>query len=155
MILTASWRLAADLGVRNVHLLWPHRRGRVLEGPFGDLPPAEAILAAVRRARVLAREGGVSIDNVEELRLRFDGTPGIKNDLAGAGWNSLCVYTDGRIYPSASMAGVPELVCGDLATESLKVIWKESTVSRDLRFRLGREEAALPLVRTEVPLRGR
>ena len=126
-------RLAADLGVRNVHLLWPHRRGRVLEGPFGDLPPAEAILAAVRRARVLAREVGVSIDNVEELRLRFDGTPGIKNDLAGAGWNSLCVYTDGRIYPSASMAGVPELVCGDLATESLEVIWKESTVSRDLR----------------------
>ena len=125
--------LAADLGVRNVHLLWPHRRGRVLDGPFAELPSAEAILSAVRQARGLAGRVDVSIDNVEELRLRFDGTPGIKNDLAGAGWNSLCLYTDGRIYPSASMAGVPELVCGDLATESLEAIWRESTVCRDLR----------------------
>ena len=125
--------LASDLGVRNMHLLWPHRRGRVMDGSFADLPTAEAILAAVRGVRVLARDVGVSIDNIEELRLRVDGTPGIKNDLAGAGWNSLCLYTDGRIYPSASMAGVPELVCGDLATESLETIWEESTVCRDLR----------------------
>ena len=126
-------RLAAGLEIRNVHLLWPHRRGRVLDGPFADLPSADAILVAVRRARGVASELGVSIDNVEEFRLRFDGTSGIKNDLAGAGWNSLCLYTDGRIYPSASMAGVPELRCGDLATQTLDEIWKESAVCRDLR----------------------
>ena len=131
--LDALVRLAAGLGVRNVHLLWPHRRGRVLDGPFADLPSAEAILTSVRNARAVARELGVSIDNIEELRLRFDGTPGIKNDLAGAGWNSLCLYTDGQIYPSASMAGVPELRCGDLADQSLEAIWKESPVCRDLR----------------------
>jgi len=126
-------RLAARLEVRNVHLLWPHRRGRVLDGPFAELPSADAILAAVRGARDVASGLGVSIDNVEEFRLRFDGTPGIKNDLAGAGWNSLCLYTDGKIYPSASMAGVPELQCGDLATQTLDEIWKESSVCRDLR----------------------
>ena len=126
-------RLAAQLEVRNVHLLWPHRRGRVLDGPFSDLPSADAILSAVRRARGVASELGVSIDNVEEFRLRFDGTAGIKNDLAGAGWNSLCLSTDGRIYPSASMAGVPELQCGDLATQTLDEIWKTSPVCRDLR----------------------
>ena len=126
-------RLAADLGVRNVHLLWPHRRGRVVDGLFAELPSADAILKAVRGARKVASEVGVTIDNIEELRLRFDGTPGVKNDLAGAGWNSLCLYTDGRIYPSASMAGVPELQCGDLGERSLEAIWHESAVCQDLR----------------------
>jgi len=126
-------RLAASLGVRNVHLLWPHRRGRVLNGPFANLPGADAILAAVRGARAVARELGVSIDNVDEFRLRMDGRAGVKNDLSGAGWNSLCVYTDGGVYPSASMAGVPELRCGDLQATSLERIWKEGAVCRDMR----------------------
>jgi radical SAM protein with 4Fe4S-binding SPASM domain len=116
-----------------VHLLWPHRRGRVLMGPFADLPGARDMLDAVRAASQAARACGVTIDNVEELRLRFDGTPGIKNDLAGAGWTSLCLYTDGAIYPSASMAGAPELRCGSVLETPLETIWKESAVLRDLR----------------------
>ncbi len=126
-------RLAALLGVANVHLLWPHRRGRVLDGPFAALPSADAILAAVRRARAAAAEVGVTIDNVEEFRLRLDGRAGVKNDLAGAGWTSLCVYTDGCVYPSASLAGVADARCGDLASASLDSIWKESPVCRELR----------------------
>jgi radical SAM protein with 4Fe4S-binding SPASM domain len=126
-------RLAAAHGVRNVHFLWPHRRGRILNGALSDLPTAEEILVAVRRARVVATELEVSIDNVEEFRLRLDGTPGVKNDLAGAGWNSLCLYTDGCLYPSASMAGVPELKCGDLTEHTLETVWKTSAVCRDLR----------------------
>lgn len=126
-------KLAARLGVRNVHLIWPHRRGRVLAGPFADLPSAQEILNVVRRTRRVAAELGVQIDNLEEFRLRMDGAPGIKNDLAGAGWTSLCLYTDGCIYPSASMAGVPELRCGDLAEQTLETIWKEGAVCRDLR----------------------
>lgn len=126
-------RLAASLGVENVHLLWPHRRGRVLDGPLAALPSAEEILAAVRRARAAAGEVDVTIDNVEEFRLRLDGRAGIKNDLAGAGWNSLCVYTDGCVYPSASMAGRAELRCGDLASASLESIWKDSPLCRELR----------------------
>ena len=102
-------RLASQLRVQNVHLLWPHRRGRVLSGAFAELPSADEILGAVRKARQVARGVGVSIDNADEFRLRLDGTPGVKNDLAGAGWDSLCVYTDGWVYPSASMAGVREL----------------------------------------------
>jgi radical SAM protein with 4Fe4S-binding SPASM domain len=126
-------RLAATLEVRNVHLLWPHRRGRVLNGRFANLPSADALLAAVRRGRDVAAELGIAIDNVDEFRLRLDGRAGVKNDLAGAGWNSLCVYTDGCVYPSASMAGVSELRCGDLSAASLEQIWKESAVCRELR----------------------
>jgi radical SAM protein with 4Fe4S-binding SPASM domain len=126
-------RLAAGLGVTNVHLLWPHRRGRVLMGPFANLPSATDILQTVRRAQETAREVGVTIDNVEELRLRFDGTPGVKNDLAGAGWTSLCLGPDGGIYPSASMAGVPELHCGSLLEQPLEQIWKQSAPLNGLR----------------------
>jgi radical SAM protein with 4Fe4S-binding SPASM domain len=125
--------LAAELGVRNVHLLWPHRRGRVLTGPFASLPSAVEILESVREARDVAREKGVTIDNVDELRLRFDGMPGVKNDLAGAGWTSLCLSTDGAIYPSASMAGAPELHCGSILDAPLEQIWRESAVLRELR----------------------
>ena len=126
-------RLAARLGVGNVHLIWPHRRGRVLDGPFAEMPAPDDILRAVRGARRTAGELGVSIDNVDEFRLRLDGAPGVKNDLAGAGWNSLCLYTDGWVYPSASTAGVPELRCGDLAAAPLAEIWRESDVCRELR----------------------
>jgi 7,8-dihydro-6-hydroxymethylpterin dimethyltransferase len=126
-------RLAAELGVHNVHLLWPHRRGRVLTGPFAGLPSAQDLLAAVRAASGEARARGVTIDNVEELRLRFDGRPGVKNDLAGAGWTSLCLYTDGAIYPSASMAGARELRCGSLLEQPLETIWRESRVLQELR----------------------
>jgi len=125
--------LAAELGVSNVHLLWPHRRGRLLTGPFADLPAAADIVDCVRAARDVARERGVTIDNVEELRLRFDGLRGVKNDLAGAGWTSLCLYTDGGIYPSASMAGVAELHCGSVLEQPLEAIWKESATLRELR----------------------
>ena len=126
-------RLAAELDVTNLHLLWPHRRGRVLTGPFADLPSAQEILDAVRGARRVASEVGLTIDNLEEFRLRLDGAPGVKNDLAGAGWNSLCVYTDGCVYPSASMAGVTEVRCGDLAEHSLERIWKDSATCQALR----------------------
>ena len=126
-------RLAARLGIRNLHLLWPHRRGRMLSGPFAELPSPGDMLQAVRGARQTARELAVAIDNVEEFRLRLDGAPGVKNDLAGAGWNSLCLYTDGWLYPSASMAGVPELRCGDLSAAPLAQIWRESEVCRALR----------------------
>ena len=81
----------------------------------------------------MARDVGISVDNVEEFRLRLDGTPGLKNDLAGAGWDSLCVYTDGWVYPSASMAGVPELRCGELGSNCLEEIWKDSAICRELR----------------------
>ena len=126
-------RLAARLGIGNVHLIWPHRRGRVLDGPFSEMPAPDDILGAVRGARRTAGELGISIDNVDEFRLRLDGAPGVKNDLAGAGWNSLCLYTDGWVYPSASTAGVPELRCGDLAAAPLAEIWRESEVCRELR----------------------
>ena len=147
--------LAADLGVTNVHLLWPHRRGRVLTGRFANLPAAAEILDTVRRTRDVARDRGVTIDNVEELKLRFDGSAGVKNNLAGAGWTSLCLSTDGGIYPSASMAGLPDLHCGSILDASLESIWKESPVLRDLRGATVEQKTQCRTCHLEVPLRRR
>ena len=129
----AMVRLARDLGVSNIHLLWPHRRGRLLTGPFANLPSALELLEAVRQAVPIAEELGITIDNVEEFQLRLDGPAGIKRDLAGAGWNSLCINADGAVYPSASMAGVPDLNCGTIANQSLQTIWRDSVVCQNLR----------------------
>jgi len=126
-------RLASTLGLRNFHLLWPHRRGRLLDGLSDDVPHPDEILRVVRKAQQCALELNVIIDNIEEFRLRLDGSPGVKNDLAGSGWNSLCLYTDGCIYPSASLAGVSELQCGDLTKQTLSEIWKQSEVCKELR----------------------
>jgi radical SAM protein with 4Fe4S-binding SPASM domain len=104
-----------------------------MTGPFSDLPAAVEILETVRRARDVACSRGVAIDNVEEMALRFDGRAGIKNDLAGAGWTSLCLSTDGGIYPSPSMAGVRALHCGSVLQQSLEAIWKNSPVLTELR----------------------
>jgi len=125
--------LAGSLGVSNVHLLWPHRRGRLLTGPFGNLPSTTELLNALRSAEQAARGAGVTIDNVEEFRLRLDGAPGVKRDLAGAGWSSLCVYTDGYVYPSASTAGEPGLRGRSILDGTLEAAWKESDVLMRLR----------------------
>ncbi len=129
----AMVRLAGDLGVSNIHLLWPHRRGRLLNGPFANLPSALELLEVVRQAVPVAEKLGIAIDNVEEFQLRLDGPAGIKRDLAGAGWNSLCVNADGNVYPSASMAGVPDLNCGTIVNQSLQEIWRNSVVCQNLR----------------------
>ena len=76
---------------------------------------------------------GIAIDNIEEFQLRLDGPAGIKRDLAGAGWNSLCINADGAVYPSAAMAGIPDLHCGTIASQSLQEIWRDSVVCQNLR----------------------
>jgi hypothetical protein len=48
----------------------------VLNGPFAKLPTTDAILEAVRRGQAVADTLGVTIDNIEEFRLRLDGARG-------------------------------------------------------------------------------
>jgi radical SAM protein with 4Fe4S-binding SPASM domain len=123
--------LCADLGVNSLHLLWPHRRGRA--SVDGLLPSPAAVVDAYRRLLAGCRQTGVALDNEQALRLRLDAPPGTKHDLSGAGLKSLCLYTDGRIYPSAALAGVAELAMGDTARESLESIWRDSIATRRLR----------------------
>ena len=129
-------RLVGECGGRSHHLLWMHRKGRAsLNGhqPVDATPDNDALIAAVRRARQAGAAHGVIVDNHEAMKARMRGWPGTKTDLSGAGVNTLCLYSDGRIYPSAAMVQIPELCCGSILEQSLETIWRESEVTRAFR----------------------
>jgi radical SAM protein with 4Fe4S-binding SPASM domain len=124
-------RLVARLGGTAHHLLWLHKRGRADDGGVDCTPSVERVIDVVRRAREVGRAVGVIVDNHEAVKTRLRYPAGTKRDLASAGVSSLCVYSDGQVYPSAAMANVPELRCGSILDQSLQDIWLTSGVTRE------------------------
>src|SRR5260221_7084207 len=120
-------------GATSQHLMWSHKRGRALEADNGFFPDNTALLAAVLRAADAAEAESVQLDNLEGIKRRVNGVPGVKYDLGNAGWDSVCVYADGRVFPSAALANEPELVCGDVTRQDLEDILASSPVIRRLR----------------------
>ncbi len=141
--LPAITRLVHETGGKTQHLMWPHRRGRILNHGDGSgtvpnpklgFPETGALIAAVRQVKELADSLGIRVDNFESIKQRVNARPGIKYDLGNACWDSLCVYSDGVVYPSAALANVPELALGRWEEgKSLREIWQESPVAE--RFR--------------------
>jgi radical SAM protein with 4Fe4S-binding SPASM domain len=126
-------RLVGGLGGTTHHLLWLHKRGRADERGLDRTPPIERVIDVVRRAREVGRSVGVMIDNHEAIKARLRYPAGTKRDLASAAVSSLCVYSDGTVYPSAAMANVPELYCGNVLRQSLGEIWNGSPVTRSFQ----------------------
>ena len=125
--------LAKDLGSVSVHLMWLHKRGRILEQT--DFEPSNSQLFSLfKKLKISSRALGITFDNFESLKKRVIGYPGVKYDLSLIGWESLCMYMDGSLYPSAAMAGCSELVLGNvLGGESIQSIWECSTLLHTLR----------------------
>ncbi len=121
-------RLAKESGARSQHLMWAHRRGRALSSDNGFFPEISDILVGVMAAADEAARLGFSLDNLEAVRRRVDGAPGVKYDLGNAGWDSLCVYADGTVYPSAALANHRPLACGRATDNSLDAIFRASPV---------------------------
>ena len=133
-------KLLPSLGARNHHLLFMHHRGRSLEGQtegqaLFEPVPVPRLVEAVSRARQAGLDNGVTVDNLSFLRMRVDSPRYTKYDLSNACWDSLCLYSDGHIYPSAALAGYRDLSCGqvDADVTTLEEIWKGSDVCRDFR----------------------
>ncbi|MBI4529926.1 MAG: methyltransferase domain-containing protein, partial [Candidatus Latescibacteria bacterium] len=127
-------RLAGELGLSHHHLMWLHARGRAIEwNGEGAILRVDRLIEVVKQARKVAPEVGVTIDNDEAMRTRIDGLPGTKNDLSNACWESLCVYADGRVYPSASFAGFEPFALGNILETPLEQIWRESSVAQEFR----------------------
>ena len=123
-------RLCGALGVPFHHLLWLHKRGRADDAGIDRTPSVARMIEIVRRARAVAAEVGVLLDNDEAIRSRLRYPVGTRRDLASAGVSSLCVYSDGGVYPSAAMANIPALYCGNIGEKSLEEIWRNSDVVR-------------------------
>ncbi len=125
--------LARSHGARSQHLMWSHRRGRAITGHDGFFPGTDRILPRLLRTAEAARREGIVLDNLEAVRRRVDGRPGLKYDLGNAGWDSVCLYADGTIYPSAALAGEEALACGRFPDEALEKVLGESPVLRAFR----------------------
>ena len=121
------------VGAQSQHLMWSHKRGRAAESDNGFFPDQAPLLAAVLKVIDAAREHGTLLDNFEAVKRRVNGMPGLKYDLGNAGWDSLCVYADGNVYPSASLANEAPLFCGDVRQQDLEEIVASSPVIRTLR----------------------
>ncbi len=125
--------LAKAVGARSQHLMWAHRRGRARASANGFFPPIADLVARLDRTIDAAAEVGVELDNLASVERRVNGVPGLKYDLGNGGWDSLCVYADGTVYPTAALANEPSLLCGDARKQDLGDILESSPVVRRLR----------------------
>ncbi|HVS31109.1 MAG TPA: methyltransferase domain-containing protein, partial [Thermoanaerobaculia bacterium] len=125
--------IVKNVGAKSQHLMWSHKRGRALESDNGFFPDQTPLLSAVMNVVDASKEHGTVLDNFEAVKRRVNGMPGLKYDLGNAGWDSVCVYADGKVYPSAALANEMPLVCGDLNRQDLEEILSSSPVVRRLR----------------------
>ncbi|MGH7569838.1 MAG: methyltransferase domain-containing protein [Gemmatimonadales bacterium] len=125
--------IAKAAGAKSHHLMWAHKRGRAAASLNGFFPAIPDLLAAVQHTADAADAVGVALDNVEAVKRRVNGVPGVKYDFGNGGWDSLCVNFDGKAYPTAALANEPGLYCGDATRQDLAEILDRSPVVRRLR----------------------
>ncbi len=124
--------LAAAWGARSVHLMWPHRKGRVLETMPGFFPSAPELAELADRVLEECERHGVDFDNYGSVLFRVNGQPGVRWDLSNAGWDSLFVDHDGGIYPSPVFSQEPGWRAGSLE-DGLERTWRTSPVLERVR----------------------
>jgi radical SAM protein with 4Fe4S-binding SPASM domain len=125
-------RLVKELGASSWHLIWIHKKGRWADRKGAFVPPTQLYLE-LRRAQEEADRLGVPIDNIVSYRQRVNGGPGTRVDLSSAGVESLCVYSDGRVYPSAATVQYDSLELGRWSEGNLAALLAESPVATRLR----------------------
>lgn len=126
-------RLLASLGVNNHHLLWVHQTGRVMNGGSNLIIPTYELIDVVKKVKKTADELGITVDNFQNIKKKLRSRKFTKFDLSNSCWDSLCVYSDGEVYPSAALANTKELSSGNIKERSLKKIWEESKVFQMFR----------------------
>lgn len=125
--------LVKEWGAQSQHLMWMHRRGRAKETMPSSFPSPNELIGMIRATQETARSLGVRIDNIESLKLRINGQPSVKYDLGNQFWDSLCVYSDGTVYPSAAFANHKPLAAGVVTNGNLRKIWVESDLAKNFR----------------------
>lgn len=106
--------LAAATGAANVHFMWYFVRGRGRQKEFVD---SDTIFKHFVRAADRAAEKGIFIDNIEALKSQIFVPAGTIHDGTTAGWESVAVGPDLKLYPTAALIGIEPLasdIRGDL-----------------------------------------
>ncbi len=125
--------IVKSVGAVSQHLMWSFKRGRACASQNGFFPGTDALLKSVMETVEAAGSAGTVLDNLEVVTRRVNGVPGVKYDLGNGGWDSLCIYADGKVYPTAALVTEAELLCGDTAESDLEEILETSPVVRRLR----------------------
>ena len=119
---------AADAGAGNVHFMWYFVRGRGKKAQFAGIDTIfDQLVESARRA---ARRG-IAIDNLEALKTQVFAPAGTIHDGSTAGWESMAVGPDEKLYPSAALVGIEELA-SDMAG-GLVPAWHHSPVLERIR----------------------
>jgi MoaA/NifB/PqqE/SkfB family radical SAM enzyme/ubiquinone/menaquinone biosynthesis C-methylase UbiE len=129
--LPAMVGLAAEVGAAGLHLMWHFAAGRGRD----DVRPADdALYAAVTEAAHRAEAAGISIDNLAALASQVFSPAATRHDGATAGWQSVAVGPDDRLYPSPALIGEASLATPiDDAAGGLGTAWKGSPILETLR----------------------
>lgn len=126
-------KLASSLGIKNLHFLLSHHRGRALGTDSLASPSIPALLEGFKTTKRLADEAGITFDNFDTLLSQLMGPFGVKMDLSNAAYESLCIYADGQVYPTAALAGISELKMGSADEQPLEAIWRSAALAKTLR----------------------
>ncbi|MCP4254869.1 MAG: methyltransferase domain-containing protein, partial [Candidatus Scalindua sp.] len=126
-------KLLASLEVKTHHLLWAHKRGRIADNGNNSIPSIDKVIEVARKVKEVAGESGISVDNDDSYKFRANSKRGTRYDLGNACYDSMCVYSNGDVYPSASFAGHAGLRCGNVLDSTLREIWESSNMSKAFR----------------------
>ncbi|WP_027721231.1 DUF5714 domain-containing protein [Maridesulfovibrio zosterae] len=119
---------AAEKGASNVHFMWYFVRGRGESEQFAEI---STIYENLLEAKEAGNRTGVAIDNIEAVKNMIFAPCGTIHDGSTAGWESLAIGPDNRIYPSAATVGIDDLATP--ISKSLELSWKGSKVLSELR----------------------
>ncbi len=111
-------KLLGDLGIKTHHVLWIHDRGRARE--YGLRADVEEVIDLMKNLS----GGGVKVDNWESYKARVWGGRGRKVDGCNAGLTSLCLNSNGDVYPCPSLVGEKGFVLGRVE-DGLEEVWRK------------------------------
>lgn len=126
-------KLGSSLGIKNIHLLLSHHRGRAIGNAGLESPSIPELLHIFKETLRLTNQAGMRFDNFDALLGKLMGPAGVKVDLSNAAYESLCIYADAQVYPSAALAGIPDLQMGNADVEPLSAIWRNAVVANEIR----------------------
>lgn len=128
--LPAMVELARSVGAAGLHLMWHFTAGR---GQGDDRPATDDLFAAVVETARRAEAAGIAIDNLAALKSQVFSPAGTRHDGVTAGWESVAVGPDDRLYPSPALIGEAAVATPLSGPGGLEAAWRESPVLDALR----------------------
>jgi radical SAM protein with 4Fe4S-binding SPASM domain len=105
--------------VKTHHVLWVHKRGRAATNPVTvDTEKLAHLMMDLKKK-------SIKVDNWESFKARVYGKRGTKVDGCHAVYSSLCVDSNGDVYPCPSLNGDPKFIMGNIK-DGLEKVWLSS-----------------------------